>query len=115
MVLLLIVLVVSILCLVPGQPDMIVGLELAVTGLIAWVFTLRLDLRILRTTPEQYKKQFMWFTVLTEASVLPYIAAGGVILAGGGSIGLYWTVPAIIASFVTAVFDAWVLLVEINR
>ncbi len=29
--------------------------------------------------------------------------------------GLYWLVPAAIFSFIKAILDAWVLLVEINR
>ena len=34
---------------------------------------------------------------------------------GRGEGGLYWGVPAVIVSFVLALLDAWVLLVEINR
>lgn len=37
------------------------------------------------------------------------------IVLSSGSGGLYWIVPAIIFSFVKAILDAWVLLVEINR
>jgi modulator of FtsH protease len=32
-----------------------------------------------------------------------------------GEIGIFWIVPAIVFSFIKAVLDAWVLLVEINR
>jgi len=32
-----------------------------------------------------------------------------------GDVGLYWIVPAVIFSFLKAIIDAWVLLVEINR
>ena len=32
-----------------------------------------------------------------------------------GAGGLYWLVPAIVISFIKAILDAWVLLVEINR
>lgn len=49
-----------------------------------------------------------------RGAVLPYIIAGIVVLSRGSG-GLYWIVPAIIVSFLKAILDAWVLLVEINR
>jgi hypothetical protein len=32
-----------------------------------------------------------------------------------GSDGLYWVDPGVVFTFLVALFDAWVLLVEINR
>jgi len=46
--------------------------------------------------------------------MLPYIIAGTAILINGAS-GVYWLVPAVIFSFLKAILDAWVLLVEFNR
>lgn len=114
-ILMLTVLVVAVLCLVPAQPDVLVGLELLAVGIIAWTITFRLDLRILRLTDAQYKPAFLRSMLLTETAVLPYIIAGIVVLTAGSATGLYWVVPAVVASFIKAVFDAWVLLVEINR
>jgi hypothetical protein len=108
---------VSVLCLVPAVPDPILGLELLAVGIVVWTITFRLDLRIFRATDKKYRPAFLQFMVLTEVAVLPYIVAGAVILAGASAmgVGLYWVVPAVVASFIKAVFDAWVLLVEINR
>jgi hypothetical protein len=39
----------------------------------------------------------------------------GVSLVVGAGGGLYWTLPALLAGFVGAVLNAWVLLVEILR
>ena len=43
-----------------------------------------------------------------------YLAGGVVILIYGDS-GIYWLIIGMICSFIKAVIDAWVLLVEINR
>jgi modulator of FtsH protease len=51
---------------------------------------------------------------LTQFAVLPYIIAGIMVLSEGLG-GFYWLVPAVVFSFIKAVLDAWVLLVEINR
>jgi len=107
-------LVISVLCLVPGQPVQLVGAELLLIGVVVWTTTFRLDLRILGNTGAQYKREFIWQMLLTELAVLPYVIAGITVLTQG-VVGFYWLVPAIIFSFVKAVFDAWVLLVEINR
>lgn len=52
--------------------------------------------------------------VVTQFSVLPYIVSGILMLTGDIN-GTYWLVPGFIFSFIKAVLDAWVLLVEINR
>jgi len=52
--------------------------------------------------------------ILAEASSLPLLICGvSLLLACGG--GLYWVVVAIVVSFVAALLDAWVLLIEIQR
>ena len=61
-----------------------------------------------------YKKQYFFSVVFNQLSVLPYLVAGVTILICGEK-GIYWIVPGIILSFIKAVIDAWVLLVEINR
>ena len=52
--------------------------------------------------------------LLSQLASLPYVIAGILALAIG-TVGLYLVVPAIIFSFIKAILDAWVLLVEINR
>ena len=51
---------------------------------------------------------------LADLPGAPLVTAGATLAAGAGG-GLYWTVPALVAGFVGAVFNAWVLLVEILR
>ena len=52
--------------------------------------------------------------VLSQIATVPYII-GGIVISTAGAVGLYRIVPAVIFSFLKAIVDAWVLLVEINR
>jgi hypothetical protein len=52
--------------------------------------------------------------VFGQAATLPFVVAG-IALVEGGAEGLYWVVAGVVLSFVVAVIDAWVLLVEIHR
>ena len=47
-------------------------------------------------------------------ATLPILAAGVGVM-GWGQGGLYWLVVGVVLSFLVAVLDAWVLLVEIHR
>jgi hypothetical protein len=73
-----------------------------------------LDINILRGTQKQYHRAFLVNMFLSQIATLPYIIAGIFVLVRGTG-GLYWLVPAILFSFIKAILDAWVLLVEINR
>jgi hypothetical protein len=114
LMLLVTVLVICALSLVPGQTTCIIGCEFLFIGSIIWAVSFRLDLKILHQTDKQYKYKFMLNALLTQLSVVPYILSGIVLLCCGFT-GLYWIIPGIIFSFIKAVFDGWVLLVEINR
>jgi hypothetical protein len=83
-------------------------------GLIVWIIATILDVSILQTRERKYRLPYMVNVVLTQLALLPYIIAG-IRLLTRGACGLYWLVPAIVISFIKALLDAWVLLVEINR
>jgi modulator of FtsH protease len=114
LIILLAVLVVSSLQLVPGQPLVLLGLEVLLVGLALWSIITSLDISIYRKTDPRYRRPFLSNMALSQLAVLPYVVAGIIVLAGNID-GLYWLVPAVIFSFIKAVTDAWVLLVEINR
>lgn len=112
--LLLVVLTVSALCLVPRQPIFLIGIEILSIGLVIWTVSLRLDLKMLGTVDAAFKR-YSWLNMaFTQLSVLPYIISG-IMLLCQGDVGIYWLIPGIIFSFIKAVLDAWVLLVEIHR
>jgi hypothetical protein len=62
----------------------------------------------------QYKKLFLLNLVLDQICTLPY-AIGGISLLYSGEAGYYWFAAAFIFSYVKAIWDAWVLLIEIMR
>ena len=112
--LLLTILIQSILLLVPKQSSYSTGVEVLVPGLIAWMAITRMDIYTLRKIDKPYKGQHKWNMFLDQIALLPYIIGGISFLMIGYS-GMYWIVPAFIISFIKAVLDAWVLLVEIHR
>lgn len=114
LVLLLTILISSILFLVPQQTQVSTGVEIIILGLIVWVFISILDIQIFRLKERVFKRLYVLNMVIDQVAVIPYLIGGFKILLIGDK-GIYWIVPAIIFSFIKAVLDAWVLLVEINR
>jgi hypothetical protein len=108
------VLLVSSLLLVPGQPRALVSLELLAVALGAWVTITLLDVRIWRKVAVPYRTRTLTLIVMNQVALLCYVAAAVAVGFTGGP-GLYWLVPAVLLSFLKALLDAWVLLVEINR
>jgi hypothetical protein len=51
---------------------------------------------------------------IAQAAALPFPVAGASLLLQTGG-GPYWLVPGIVLCLVVAVFNAWVLLIEIVR
>jgi hypothetical protein len=108
------ILVASTLCMVPAQTLRALGWELAISGAIVWVTT------TLSQHAASHKNQYVTArgrisqVVLTQLSAIPLVAAGVSLLLGFGG-GLYWLVPGTIFSFIAALIDAWVLLIEIQR
>ena len=110
------VLVVATFGLVPAQSATVLGCEIGGTGLILWIGTTRRQLRAYRDPQlEPSARQWLWVRVLgTQAASIPFIVAGALLLAGSDH-ALIWIAPGTIASFASGAFNAWVLLVEIQR
>lgn len=114
LILLLTILIVSSLMLVPGQPISAVGVEILLVGLILWVILLYFDVRSVRSSEPEFRRVIIFSMMIDQVTALPYVIAGVVTLIQGEG-GLYWLVPALLMSFIKAIMDAWILLVEINR
>jgi len=117
LILLLAVLTVSILLLVPGQSNSLMGGEVLVVGVgaYAWIVTIQvLHLRSWSTIPSGLRLPLVLRVTIAQISTLPTVIAGIVMLTIGFD-GLYWLVAGMVFSTLAAMFDAWVLLVEINR
>ena len=117
LVLLVAVLIVTILLLVPDQGMVLAGAEVLAVGVVDWAVVVIIQLLVLRNW-RSLDPSFRWHlvprVVLCQVSTLPIVAAGVGVM-GWGAGGLYWLVVGVVLSFLVAVLDAWVLLVEIHR
>jgi len=114
LILLAAVLIVSSLLLVPGQPLWLVGLETLGVGLVLWMTVVVIHFRILKNMEATYRNAFIIRIILAQIAMLPFLVAGGFLMAGSGD-GIYWIVPANLGCFIVSLFNSWVLLIEINR
>jgi hypothetical protein len=108
------ILIIASFCLLTGQPLFWLGVEVLGCGLLIWMVTTRMDIRMYRDMVKQYKFHYFRNLVFTQLAVLPYLAAG-ILLLTGSPAGVYWLIPGMTISIVKALTDSWVLLVEINR
>ena len=107
----------SVLVLVPGQGPVMIGAEVLVVGLATWgwvVVIQLLRLRSWRAMRPDLRQAFVLRVALGQIATLPLVVAGIAVLAGGLG-GLYWLVAGMVFSILVALFEAWVLLIEINQ
>jgi hypothetical protein len=108
-------LVTALLLIVPGQPGAALGWELLVIGLAVGAALLVTDARVPLTEEERpVMTRLVSRTLPPVVSCGCFAVAGATLLARGGG-GLYWLVPAVLASIVFGLINAWVLLIEILR
>lgn len=107
------VLFVATLGLVPGQSPQLLAGELLLLGVLVWGSAFVLDVRAPHN-PHVTPRHRLMNVVLVQMATLPLLVAGATLFLGSGG-GLYWVVPFTLLSIVAAVFDAWVLLIEIMR
>jgi modulator of FtsH protease len=112
LIVLLEILTIASLAIVP-QSQAALGGEVVVIGGGVFALVLRFDLRTFATAASRYRKRAFARAALSQIAALLYVVAGIALLVSGT--GLYWLVPAILGSYLIAMLDAWVLLVEINR
>jgi hypothetical protein len=108
------VLMITTLCLIPGQGPKLLGWELSVLGLLLWTVPSVVQARYLL---QKRAEPWHWIgtrVMFNHLATLPVLAAGiSLVVHAGG--GLYWLVPGILFSFIAGIFHAWVLLIEILR
>jgi hypothetical protein len=117
LVLLVAVLIATILLLVPDQRMVLAGAELLAVGVVDWAAVVTIQVLVLRnwrSLEPAFRWHFVPRVVLCQLATLPIVAAGIGVM-GWELGGLYWLVVGVVLSFLVAVGDAWVLLVEIHR
>jgi modulator of FtsH protease len=99
--------------MIPQQEEASLGYEIFCTAVGLSLIALIIEVR---SRKDIYGSVAMYYVRATflAAALIPYLIGGWLLIAGGAD-GLYWVAAAIIISFIRAVTDAWVLLVEINR
>lgn len=110
--LLMLVLIVSVVGLIPGQSHTALALELLFVALAISVVVTQLP--AIRPTGEEPRSSIVgrWVIRLTGTGL--FLVGGlSLLLEAGG--GLYWIVAGIVFATAGAVASAWVLLVEILR
>ena len=108
------VLLASTLALAPGQPLAVMGWELIVLGATVWMIATRTQHSTSHKNPYVSRWQRVAHMVLTQCAAVPFMICGASLLFQWGG-GLYWLLAAVVFSFITALLDAWVLLIEIQR
>lgn len=106
--------------LIPDQPVWVYGVEVLVTALVFSAvigLTLFTQHQIFRTPNDPRKPPRFSFVIRLMFCI---VSAGSLVLAGvlitlGHERGVFAMVPAMIAGFLLAFLDAWVLLIEIDR
>jgi hypothetical protein len=107
-------LLISVLMLIPGQPNRALGWELILLGAFGGAALIRLSLPGARDAQKNYGSWLLSRLLPSAAITLLPIIAGATLLAHAGG-GLYWVAPAVLVGLVAGLVNAWVLLVEILR
>jgi hypothetical protein len=102
--------------LIPDQSVAALGTEIAGLGALVWRTATGRHLRAHRDPGlEANARRWLWIRVLgAQASSVPFMVAG-VMLVAGREGGLAWVAPGTLASFAAGAFNAWVLLIDIQR
>ncbi len=114
MALLILVLVVGSFFLVPDQSLRVLGVEVLVVAVAFWGILTRVQLDVYRKTDDQYRRALTVQISVGQAAIAAF-AVTGIVLLTSSENGLYWTLPGVLLCYLTAVTDAWVLLIEIRR
>ncbi len=114
LIFLLIILIVSILFLVPDRPTSFYGVTVLIITSAAALIITRLDILLFKDKESRHRIYTKFYPVINTITIMCYIICS-VLLIIEGEEGMYWIVPAIVLSYVKAILDAWILLVEILR
>jgi len=107
-------LLVSSFCLIPDQTLFSLGIKISFLTLIIWMFNTRLDILSIKEKDQTFRAQNIQNMVFNQLTIAPFIIAG-IFLLQSNAKGIDWLIPGIALSFVKAIVDAWVLVIEIQR
>jgi modulator of FtsH protease len=107
------------LMLLPGVPTKPICAVLIGCALITWLLSLRLVVDFVRGLNEQQQivvpRDWTYgYFGLAQIATLPSVV-GGVFLYFGNAAGFYWIAGGLLVTFVFALLNSWILLIEILR
>ena len=100
--------------LVPHQSIRALGIELLVTGFVAWIIMLMLAVPAVRAPNRQPASWHATRVIVIQLATIPVMLAGTSLLGWPGG-ELYWLVAGVLIALVAGTANAWVLLVEVVR
>jgi hypothetical protein len=110
---LLVVVLISIVALIPGQSHLALGVEITVLSAVIAIVIAALPMARHPARGEPLHWLINRWLLRLSATV-PFLIGGvGLLVEGGG--GLYWVAAGVVFAISGAVANAWVLLVEILR
>jgi hypothetical protein len=98
--------------LVAPQPSVALGWELVAMAVVSGVTLLVLDRRAGHSTDEGVARYIERFSPNTITAVI--VAVAGITLLAKTGGGLYWLIPAALASLLGGVVNAWLFLVTVT-
>ena len=102
------------LVLIPEQPALLLGVEVAAVGAVALLAPIVFQARSWSARPGVTATERI-IRAATSSAIGALIFIGGAVLAANARAGLYWIAAGDIISIIAVVMSAWVLLIEIMR
>lgn len=107
----LVLLIIAIFVLIPGQGRVALGIELLAVSLIVLAVSLRLQSSTLHHLPAHRRRGWGWRLIgLNGATVAIAIAGVGLVTRRLG--GFLWLVPTILTCLLWSTYNAWSLLIR---
>lgn len=107
----LVLLIIAIFVLIPGQGRVALGIELVVLSIVVLAVSVRLQLGTLQHLPAHRRRSW------GKRLIVPNSATVGIALAGTGMVtrglgGLLWLVPTILICLLWSTYNAWSLMIR---
>jgi hypothetical protein len=107
--------VLSSVALIPDQSATAFATEVLISGLVMALAPLSIQLRSWQPPEGVSRARQVIRLIVNMTAGVPVIVAGVLLLTSAAGEGLHWLAAGIIITLVSAVWNAWVLLVEILR
>lgn len=107
----LVLLIIAIFVLIPGQGRVALGIELVVVSMVVLAVGLRFQLSTLHFLPVHRRRAWRLRLVVLNCATLA-IAIAGVGLVTGALGGLLWLVPTILICLLWSTYNAWSLTIR---